>query len=110
MLALETARHSCLGGVAKKSPFIMQVIADVMGQHVKVVRSEHACALGAAIFAATASGIYPNVNAAQAAMASGFEREHTPVPEISSRYLVIYEQYRRLGTFVESEIGLKKRH
>ena len=96
-----------LGGVAKKSPFIMQVIADVMGQRVKVVRSDHSCALGAAIFAAAASGIYPNVNAAQEAMASGFEREHMPVPENSRRYQALYDKYRRLGTFVENEIVLK---
>jgi L-ribulokinase len=98
-----------LGGVAKKSPFIMQVIADVMGRPLKVVRSDNACALGAAIFAATASSIYPNVNAAQAAMASGFEREHTPVPENSKRYQALYKKYQRLGAFVESEIGLKDR-
>jgi hypothetical protein len=40
-------------------------------------------------------------------MASDFEREHTPVPENSRRYQVLYEKYRRLGAFVESEIGLK---
>jgi L-ribulokinase len=93
-----------LGGVAKKSPFIMQVIADVMGRPLKVVRSDNACALGAAIFAATASGIHTHVITAQAAMASGFEREHSPVTKNSRRYKVLYEQYRRLGTFEESEL------
>ncbi|MEI6423838.1 MAG: FGGY-family carbohydrate kinase, partial [Lentisphaerota bacterium] len=45
-----------LGGVAKKSPFIMQTVSDVLGMKIKVARSEQACALGAAMFA-SGSGI-----------------------------------------------------
>jgi L-ribulokinase len=93
-----------LGGVARKSPFIMQVLSDVMGRPLKVVRSEHACALGAAIFAAVASGVYPHVDAAQTAMASDFEREHEPIPENTRQYEARYAEYRRLGAFVENEL------
>ena len=35
-----------LGGVAKKSPFVMQIVADVLNMPIKVARSEQACALG----------------------------------------------------------------
>jgi L-ribulokinase len=48
-----------LGGVAKKSPFIMQMMADVMNMPIRIHKSEQTCALGAAMFAATAAGIYP---------------------------------------------------
>ena len=53
-------RGSCkridrFGGVAKKSPFIMQMMADVMNMPIRIHQSEQTCALGAAMFAATAS-------------------------------------------------------
>ena len=46
-----------LGGVAKKSPFIMQMMANVMNMPIRIHNSEQACATGAAMFAATAAGI-----------------------------------------------------
>ena len=45
-----------LGGVAKKSPFIMQMMADTMNMPIRIHKSEQTCALGAAMFAATAAG------------------------------------------------------
>ncbi len=92
-----------LGGVAKKSPFVMQVLADVLNREIKVVRSEQTCALGAAMFAATAAGIYPKVENAIEAMESGFEYEYHPDPEHASAYNGLYERYKTLGAFVESE-------
>ena len=50
-----------LGGVAKKSPFIMQMMADVMNMPIKIHKSEQTCALGAAMFAATVAGVYEKV-------------------------------------------------
>ena len=47
-----------LGGVAKKSAFIMQMMADLLNMPIKVVESEQACALGAAIFGAVAADVY----------------------------------------------------
>lgn len=44
-----------LGGVAKKSPYTMQVMADVMNMPIRIHRSEQTCAAGAAMFAATAA-------------------------------------------------------
>src|SRR5690606_13942316 len=57
-----------LGGVAKKSPFIMQMMADVMNMPIKIHKTEQTCAIGAAMFAATVAGIYPKVEDAMAAM------------------------------------------
>lgn len=93
-----------IGGVSKKSPFVMQIVADVLGMKIRVARSEQACALGAAMFAATASGIYPTVEKAQKAMGSGFEKEYKPRGKNTKIYLKLYEQYKRLGAFVESEM------
>lgn len=92
-----------LGGIPKKSPFVMQVLADVMNRPILVTRSEQACALGAAMFAATAADIYPSVEEAQTAMSSGFEHEYTPVPENAEKYQTLYEKYKKLGAFIEAE-------
>ena len=47
-----------IGGVAKKSRFVMQTIADVMNLEVTVAAGDQTVALGAAMFAATAAGLY----------------------------------------------------
>jgi L-ribulokinase len=93
-----------LGGVAKKSPFIMQVVADVLNVPIKVPKSEQTCALGAAMFAATVAGLYPTVEEAKQAMGSGMEREYRPNPENAAKYSTLYERYSRLGGFIENEI------
>ena len=46
-----------VGGIAKKSPYVMQTLCDVLKMPIKVVRSEQACALGAAIIASVNAGI-----------------------------------------------------
>jgi L-ribulokinase len=92
-----------LGGVAKKSPFVMQVLADVLDMPVKVVRSEQACALGAAMFAAVASGLFADASAAQKAMESGFETEYQPIPENAKKYRELYARYSKLGNLIEGQ-------
>jgi L-ribulokinase len=92
-----------LGGVAKKSPFVMQIVADVLNMKIRVARSEQACALGAAMFAAVASDIYPDVTKAQKAMGQGFEKEYKPVAENAKKYKALYDSYSKLAAFVEKE-------
>jgi L-ribulokinase len=86
-----------IGGVAKKSPFVMQTMADVMNMPIKVARAEQCVALGAAMFAAVASGVYKTVEEAQVAMGQGFEKEYFPIPENAEKYNSIYSQYLKLG-------------
>jgi L-ribulokinase len=90
-----------IGGVAKKSPYIMQMMADVMQMPIRIHQFEHTCALGAAMFAATAAGIYPNVEEAMAAMGGGFDKEYFPAKEKASLYQKRYEKYADLGRYVE---------
>ncbi len=89
------------GGVAKKSPFVMQIVADVLNMPIKVARSEQACALGSAMAAAVASGIYATTGEAQVKMGGGIESEYHPIPENAEKYARLYEEYRKLGTFAE---------
>lgn len=90
-----------IGGVAKKSGFVMQTLADVMNMPIKVVSSDQACALGAAMFAAVASGIYATLPEAQQAMNSGFDKEYQPREEVARIYEKLYQRYLTAGKFVE---------
>ena len=90
-----------LGGVAKKSPFVMQIVADVLDMPIKVARSEQACALGTAMAAAVVAGVYSSTAEAQKKMGSGIETEYHPIPENVEKYKTLYEQYKKLGKFVE---------
>ncbi len=92
-----------LGGVAKKSTFAMQTLADILDRNIRVANSEQACALGAAMFAATAAGLYDRVEDALYNMESGFDIEYRPDPERAGRYRALYEKYSRMGTFIEQE-------
>jgi L-ribulokinase len=90
-----------LGGVAKKSPFVMQVVADVLNMPILVARSEQACALGSAMAAATVAGLYPAVLDAQKAMGNGYEMEYKPVKVNALVYDELYARYNEAGAFVE---------
>lgn len=90
-----------LGGVAKKSPFVMQVVADVLNMPILVARSEQTCALGTAMAAATVAGLYPTVLDAQKAMGSGYEMEYKPVEGNAQLYAALYARYNETGAFVE---------
>ncbi|MGQ9592173.1 MAG: ribulokinase [Planctomycetota bacterium] len=84
------------GGIAEKSPFILQVYADVTGRPLKVSRSAQTCALGAAIAGAVAAGLYPNVEAAQRAMTGLKPKAYRPNPKAHAVYEEIYPLYRKL--------------
>jgi L-ribulokinase len=97
-------RVIAIGGVAKKSRFVMQTIADVMSIEVAVAAGDQPVALGAAMFAATAAGLYRQVEEAQQAMSSGTESIYRPDPDRAKRYDRLYKEYVALGGFVESKL------
>jgi len=86
-----------IGGVAKKSPFVMQVLADVMNTEIKVATADQACALGAAMFAATVAGIYSKVEDAMDAMGQGFDATYIPDAHKVAYYNDKYKQYLDLA-------------
>ncbi len=92
------------GGISKKSPYVMQVLADVLNRPIKTVKTEQACALGAAMFAAVVGGIYANVTQAQQAMSSGFEQEYHPQAATAPVYAKLYKRYQVLGRLQEANI------
>ena len=91
-----------IGGVARKSPFIMQTLANVLDKPIKIATTDQAPALGAAIYAAVAAGIYPNVIEASQKMGSDFEATYDPEKENVATYRKLMQSYDELGSFVES--------
>lgn len=98
-----------MGGVAKKSPFIMQMMADVMEMPIRIHKSEQTCAIGAAMFAATAAGVYATVEDAMLRMGQGFDMEYFPNPKMTKLYADRYQKYSVLGECLESELMKYKR-
>lgn len=92
-----------LGGVAKKSTFVMQITADVLGMPIKVARSEQACALGSAMAAAVVGGIFKTFEEAQDSMGSGFEKEYHPNKANTEQYNKLYKKYLEIGKLIESQ-------
>jgi L-ribulokinase len=93
-----------IAGVARKSPFVMQTVANVMDMEIEVPAGDQAVALGAAMFAATAAGVHAGIAEAQRVMSSGTERVYRPDPEEAKRYDALYARYLRLGAFVQREL------
>jgi len=93
-----------IGGIALKSPFVMQTLADVLNMPIKVAKAEQACAFGASMFAAVVAGVYAKVEDAQAAMGMGFAAEFYPNVENHKLYLEIYKKYTAIGKFTEENL------
>ncbi len=90
------------GGIAHKSPYIMQLCADLLDMPVQTVKSEQICALGGAMSAAAAAGLFPGLPEAMAAMASGFDRVYTPDPGRIAVCGKLYRRYVRFAALVEA--------
>jgi L-ribulokinase len=84
------------GGLAVKSPFLMQVYADILGMPMTVAASDQTCALGAALFGAVAAGAFSDVESAQAKLCRVRERVYQPVPENVAVYAELFKLYGQL--------------
>lgn len=82
----------------------MQMMADVLNMPIRIHKSEQTCALGAAMFAATAAGIFENVEAAMNTMGQGFDTTYIPNDVNVPLYQIRYEKYKLLGAYTETNI------
>lgn len=98
-----------MGGVAKKSSYVMQMMSDVLNMPIRIVKSEQTCALGAAMFGATAAGIFSRVEEAVEAMGAGFEKTYEPNPSMVDHYHKKYDRYRSLAQTTEKRIANQTR-
>lgn len=87
------------GGLAVKSPLLMQIYADVTGRPMKVSISEQTPALGAAIFGTVSAGKeasgFESVEQAQEVM-TGTSKVYEPIEENHSVYKGLYSIYHQL--------------
>lgn len=93
-----------IGGVARKSPYIMQTLANVLNKPIKIAASDQTPALGAAIYAAVAAGIYPNVIEASKKMGSDFDGEYFPQLDKVVAYNKLLLAYDQLSSFADPSL------
>jgi L-ribulokinase len=84
------------GGISKKSPLLVQIYADVTGRRVELAGTSQTCAVGAAILASVAAGVYDTTEKAQAAMVPEPTGAVDPDPAAAEVYAELYQLYRRL--------------
>lgn len=87
------------GGLAVKNSLMMQIYADIIGRPMKISASEQTPALGAAIFAAVASGKdnggYNSILDAQTEM-TGISKVYQPDPKHHEVYKKLFKLYDQL--------------
>jgi len=95
-------RFVASGGLPAKSPLLMQIYADVLGEKIALAESDQSVALGAAILGCIAAGTevtgYAQISQAIGAMAR--QREDLVYrPDLAARraYEKLYPMYRSLG-------------
>jgi L-ribulokinase len=91
-----------VGGVAQKSPFIMQTMADVLDKTIQVSNAEKACAKGSAMYAAVAAGLFQEIGQAQEKLGYGIQKEYRPRKDMVISYGALYKDYLSLGDYVEA--------
>jgi L-ribulokinase len=84
------------GGLPDKNALLRQIYADVTGRSFKLAGSAQAPALGSAMHAAVAAGIYPNIEAAADKMGKLKDEVVQPIAANSAIYDQLYADYKTL--------------
>lgn len=84
------------GGLPEKNALLRQIYADITGRTFKLAGSSQSPALGSAIHAAVAAGLYEDVAAAGEKMGKLKEEVVTPIPENQAVYDKLYAEYKTL--------------
>ncbi|MCC6803049.1 MAG: ribulokinase [Anaerolineae bacterium] len=87
------------GGLPEKNKLLTQIYADVTGRAFKITSAKQAPALGAAMHAAVAAGVYPTIQAAAEKMASPLSQTVQPIPENVAIYNQLYAEYVTLHDY-----------
>ena len=84
------------GGIAEKSPLVMQTYADITGRPMKISRSAQTCALGSAIAATVVAGAHKDFATAQKKMTGLKPTVYKPNPKAHAVYKELYALYKQL--------------
>lgn len=99
---VEVNRIIGAGGISQKSPFVMQMLADVLGKDIHVSAVSQACALGSAICASVVGGVHPTIEAAQKAMCQPTVKVYHPRTELKEHFEQRFLKYRAADKFTQS--------
>ncbi len=88
-----------VAGGLMKNQLLMQIYADVLNLPLSTIGSTQGPALGSAIHAAVAAGLYPDIMAASEAMGSVNRAVVTPIPENVAAYNALFAEYRILHDY-----------
>lgn len=91
-----------LGGIAQKSPFIMQFMADCLQLPIEVHASLNTCALGSAMYASVVAGIHETLDKSQKAMGAGIITTYFPDKTRGRLLQKRYEIYLERGKIEEN--------
>jgi L-ribulokinase len=86
-------RELVIAGGLQKNQLLMQIYADVTGRPLSLVDSEQGPALGSAMHAAVAAGLYPSIADAAARMGRIRRNVYTPDPAAARAYDRLYSDY-----------------
>ncbi|MDD0859070.1 ribulokinase [Arthrobacter alpinus] len=88
-----------VAGGLMKNQLLMQIYADVLNLPLSTIGSSQGPALGSAIHAAVAAGLYPDIRVASAAMGSVNRAVVTPIAENVAAYDALFAEYRLLHDY-----------
>jgi L-ribulokinase len=104
---LEVGRIVACGGIAERSPLLMQLFADTTGLSVQVPASREIPARGSALFGAVAAGAFESIGSAIQATRPATATTYEPDPDAKRAYDEVYAVHRRLYELLgRSEAGL----
>ncbi len=96
---IEVQELVAAGGLPQKNGLLRQIYADVTGRPFRLSGSAQAPALGAAMHAAVAAGVYADIHAAAAEMGRLSEEVVTPIPANVAAYDKLFAEYKLLYNY-----------
>ena len=96
---IEIRNVTAVGGISKKSEYVMQMMADVLGKEVAIVDADQTCALGAAIYAAVGKRRLRRCEPGQRPSGGKGDTQVVPRKERHDFYMKHYAEYIQLAEF-----------
>ncbi|MBQ8311297.1 MAG: ribulokinase [Clostridia bacterium] len=97
------------GGIAQKDEMMMQIYADVLDCDIQIAATTQAGALGSAIYASIAAGIYPDIQTAAEKMSKPPVKVYHPIAENVAAYQPLYQEYKTLHDYFGKKNGVMER-
>lgn len=91
------------GGIASKNDVLMQMLSDVLQLPIYISGTSQGGAVGSAIYAAAAAGVFASLDEAAEAMGSIKEQHFEPNKEIYPMYEAVYGEYLKLHDYFGKE-------